>query len=535
MRRRRRQCADEARAGRNGPGGTRLRAGGILVALLCATAALAACDGGSSRSTSTSTLSPSTTLPVGAPAEYAAHPSDWVLPGRDYDNSRATFDATITRADVDALHQAWTVELGGALSTVPLVVGDTVYVQEGSGVVVAVNRRNGVVRWRSKAYGFNIGPFGVAVADGRLFALAGATGVVALDAESGDELWVHQVTSTPSMGIDIQPVVFDGLVIVSTVPISLRGIYAPGDRGIVHALDAATGEQRWTFDTVKGDLWSHPEVNSGGGAWYPPAIDTARRLVLVGVANPAPFPGTAEYPNGSSRPGPNLYTDSAVALDLDTGALRWYHQVHPHDLFDRDLVHTLIAHPTPETSVVVATGKGGIVVGLDPTTGERLWSTPVGKHRNDDRSELAGPTSVLPGTYGGVLTPPATADGIVYVASVNAATTLSPAETAYFGSELGTDDGVVTAIEAEHGRVRWKTRVPGDPLGGAIVVNDLVLTALLDGRIVALDRASGRILRTIDTGGGINGWMSAAGDQLIVPVGTTSPPRLVAFSTRARS
>jgi glucose dehydrogenase len=61
------------------------------------------------------------------------------------------------------------------------------------------------------------------------------------------------------------------------------------------------------------------------------------------VANPAPFPGTPEWPNGSSRPGPNLYTNSLVALDLATGELAWYHQVVPHDLFDRDQVHALIA------------------------------------------------------------------------------------------------------------------------------------------------------------------------------------------------
>ena len=283
---------------------------------------------------------------------------------------------------------------------------------------------------------------------------------------------------------------------------------------------------------MQGDLWGHPEVNSGGGAWYPPAIDTAHRLVLVGTANPAPFPGTDEYPNGSSRPGPNLYTDSTVALDLDTGALRWYHQVHPHDLFDRDLVHTLIAHPTPTTRVVVGTGKGGVVVGLDPATGKLRWSTSVGMHDHDQLTKLDGPTAVLPGTYGGVLTPPATADGVVYVASINAPTTLSPTEKAYIGSELGTNDGVVTAVDARTGRVRWKTTVPGDPLGGATVVNDLVLTALLDGSIVVLDRGTGHIVHTIKTAGGINGWMSAAGDQLVVPIGNAQPPRLVAYSIR---
>ena len=257
--------------------------------------------------------------------------------------------------------------------------------------------------------------------------------------------------------------------------------------------------------------------------------------MFVGVANPAPFPGTAEYPNGASRPGPNLYTDSTVALDLDTGKLRWYHQVHPHDLFDRDLVHTLIAHPTPSTSVVVGTGKGGIVVGLDPTTGHLLWSTPVGIHHNDNLTELTGPTKIEPGTFGGVITPPATADGVVYAASINAPTTLSPDEKAYIGSEIGTADGVVTAIDAATGKIRWHTTVPGDPFGGVIVVNDLVITASLDGQIVALDRTTGKTISTTKAAGGINGWMSAAGNQLIIPVGNATPPQIVAYTAASDS
>ena len=79
------------------------------------------------------------------------------------------------------------------------------------------------------------------------------------------------------------------------------------------------------------------------------------------------------------------------------------------DLFDRDLVHTMLVDIGGK-DVVVATGKGGVVVGLEPETGELVWHTPVGHHENDDLAELTGPTVVAPGTYGGVLTPPAAAD-----------------------------------------------------------------------------------------------------------------------------
>lgn len=499
----------------------------VRIALTTALLIAGACSSGDPSASPSSTTNTRAPVPAGAPAEFSEHPGDWVLPGRDYDNSRATTDSGITTTTVSELEVAWTAKLQGSLSTVPLVVGDTIYVQDGAGEIVALDRANGNERWKTTAYGSMIGPYGVAVANGRVFGVHGTTGIVAVDADDGKELWVRKLTRTSTEGIDIQPVVVGDLVLVSTVPIG-TGIYTGGDRGVIHALDAATGALRWKFDTVKGDLWGNPAVNSGGGAWYPPAIDTERGTVYWGVANPAPFPGTPAFPNGSSRPGPNLYTDSAVSLDVDTGKLRWYHQVHPHDLFDRDLVHTMIAH-AGDDDIVIATGKGAVVVGLDPEKGGALWRTKVGVHKNDELPSLTGPTEIAPGTFGGVLTPPATADGVVYVATVNAPATLKPNETAYFGAEFGQQDGEVVAIDARTGEVIWNTRVPGDPLGAMTVVNDLVFTALFDGQVVALARTTGKVVWSTKTAGAINGWMAAAGDELIVPVGGANPAAIVAY------
>ncbi|HKY16434.1 MAG TPA: PQQ-binding-like beta-propeller repeat protein [Microthrixaceae bacterium] len=478
------------------------------------------------------TSTTTTTVPDGSPQELLDHHDDWVLPGRDYDNSRATFDAEIDSRSAPRLTQAWAAELKGPLSTVPIVVGEVVYLQDGTGTITVLHRDDGTVKWSSKPYGFNIGPFGVAVANGRVFGVS-SKAVVALDAETGGELWAREITATPSGGVGIQPTVFDDMVLASTVPVSIGGIYQGGDRGVLHALDAATGDVRWTFDTVDSpDVWGNPEVNSGGGAWYPPSVDPARGLVYWGVANPAPFPGTAEYPNGSSRPGPNLYTESTVALDIDTGELRWYHQAIPHDLFDRDMVHTLIARPPGDGEVVIGTGKGGIVVGIDPESGEPLWRTEVGDHENDQLTALDGPTMVTPGTYGGVLTPPATAEGIVYAAVINAPAKLKPDETAYFGAEFDQADGEVVAIDARTGKVVWDVDVPGDPLGGVTVVNDLVLTALFDGTVLALDRETGEEVWRTEAAGGINGWMAVVDDTIYVPVGHADPPQLVAYRLR---
>jgi len=510
--------------------------GRMLLNYRLAVAALACfsltCSGGSS----------SDPEPDGVPPEVLAHAADWPLPGRDYNNSRATNDSTIDSSTVATLGIAWSAPLPGAgaygnAATTPLILGDTVYIQDLSANVHAFDRESGEPRWQHFERQFLIGPNGVAVGWGKVFAIDGFKGVMALDAETGAVLWRQTITRTPSEGVDIQPTVFADLVLASTVPISLNGVYTGGDRGVLHGLDIETGAGVWEFDTVDSDdLWGNPDINSGGGAWYPPAIDIDRGWVFWAVANPAPFAGVPGFPNGSSRPGPNLYTNSLVALDAVSGDLQWFRQAIPHDIFDHDLVHSALVEIGTggnRRTVVIATGKGGTVIAHDIDTGALLWETPVGRHENNDLEELQGPTAIWPGTYGGVLTPPAATDGVVYVATINAPSTLSPEVPGYIGAPLGVANGQVVAIDASNGAILWDVEVPGDPLGACTVVNDLVFTATFDGRIYALDRATGAEIWTTQAPGGINGWPAVAGDLLIWPVGLSRPPSLVAFRVGA--
>jgi len=467
----------------------------------------------------------------GAPPQVrAAGAGQWPLPGHDDDNTRDAGRSPITARTVSKLVTAWSVPMTGALTTAPIILGGRMYVEDNSGSVARISRSTGRVIWRSKPLGFSIGPSGVAVGWGKVFA-ATSKGVAALSMATGQVIWSRQLTTTASQGVDIQPTVVDGLVLMATVPVSVGGIYKGGDRGWLFALHATTGKTAWSFDTVASpDLWGNPAVNSGGGAWYPPSIDQAADRVYWGTANPAPFPGTAQFPNGTSRPGSNLYTDSTVALNLRTGHLEWYHQATSHDIFDRDFVHTMIVHiPRSGHDVVVGTGKSGLVVGLDPVSGRLLWQTMVGLHQNGELRALTGPTVVLPGTFGGVLTPPASADGTVYVATLNAPDTLYPDKTAYFGGKLGTYPGEVVALNGATGSVVWDTKVPGDPTGGATVVNNLVLTATYQGSLVALNRGTGKIVWVHTLPGAVNGWLSIAGNLVVIPVGGTQPPEVLAL------
>jgi outer membrane protein assembly factor BamB len=468
----------------------------------------------------------------GAPPEVAsAGANQWPLPGHDYDNTRDAGVSSIDASDVHELTTAWTVPMSGDLTTAPIVLGDRVYAEDDDGAVVAVDRDTGRVLWHSAPTGATLGPAGVTVGWGDVFATT-YRGVEALNADTGAVVWTRRLTTTPTEGVDIQPTVVDDLVLAATVPVSLRAAYHGGDRGWLFALRASDGATVWKFDTVaSSDLWGDPTVNSGGGAWYPPSIDASAGRVYWGTANPAPYPGTPQYPNGSSRPGRNLYTDSTLALELGSGHLVWYHQATAHDLRDYDFVHTMIVDlPGPShRDVVVGTGKSGVVVGLDPRSGRLLWRTEVGVHRHDTSRALKGRTLVFPGTFGGVLTPPASADGIVYVATLNDGDRLSPDEDSYHGGRLGERPGDIVAIDAATGAVLWSTSVPGDPTGAATVVDDLVLTATFQGTLVAIDRADGRIIWEDTLPGPVNGWMSISHRLVVVPVERSSGHELVAL------
>lgn len=472
----------------------------------------------------------------GVPPDVAAAWSEWPLPGRDYNNTRYTQDTPINSTNVNKLKEAWRVQFPGLviaygmISTVPLIAAGTVYIEDTYCNVRAIDLASGKVKWTVEGGDLNPGPNGVAFGWGKVFAIRGSDSVAAYDAASGKQLWMKSVIDTQTAGIDIQPTVFDNQVLISTVPISTRGIYTAGDRGILKALDQESGAEKWRFDTIEGeDFWGNEGVNSGGGSWYPPSIDVDTNRVFWAVANPAPFPGTAEFPNGSSRPGLNLYSDSTLVLDVKSGAYQWHHQTIEHDIFDRDLLHTMLTEVNG-VPIVVSTGKEGRVWANRRDTGEVLWGPiPVGMHKNDELKELTGMTELLPGSFGGVLTPPALADGVVYVAELNAPSMYTANATSYFGSSVGTMNGDLVAIDAATGKILWDTSVEGDPTGGVTVVNDLVITATFQGNVIAYARDTGKEVWRWKAPGGINSWMSVSGDTLVIPVGASDPAVLVAL------
>jgi len=462
------------------------------------------------------------------PPEVARNVELWPLPNRDYASTRANFDSQISGETIHNLVVAWSFEFPeqtnwGAVASSPLVLDGVVYVQDLPSNIYAFDLDAGDLLWESPGEGRSIAPNGLAVGYGKVFAASSAADFVALDSTSGSLLWRAPIELTDTEGINIQPIVYDGLVYLSTAPRSELGLYLGNATGIIYALDQATGCIEWEFDTVDSDdIWGNRQVNSGGGAWFPASIDVWRGMTYWGIGNPGPWPGTVEYPNGSSRPGPNYYTDSVVALDHKTGELAWFNQVRPHDLFDLDF------HVTPILTtaniggrvrgIAIGAGKTGTVHAFDADTGEELWVTSVGVHQNDHLSEVpAGETVVVyPGSLGGVETFMAYAEGVAYVPVMNLPTKYTSTSNK---TESLDGTGSIVATEVETGVVLWETEFDDIVVGSATVVNDLVITSVFGGTVYALDRVTGREVWNYEVDSGINSPPVVAGDMLIVTAG----------------
>lgn len=492
------------------------------------------------------------------PPEVSEYAGDWSLPNYDYANTRASNTTAIDASSVNDLGVAWSFALNasgqfGAASSNPLIMGDTVYFQDINANVFALSLETGDVVWAAMYNNTSVaGPNGPAVGWGKVFAASDPYTMAALNASTGEELWAQRLAGRPGEGIDIAPTVYDNMVYTSTVPGQGDVFYAGGNIGRIFALDQENGTIVWNFSTVDDpeSIWGNPEVNSGGGCWYNPAIDPETGTTYWAVANPAPFAGTPEYPNGASRPGPNLYTNSMLALDHADGELMWFTQVLPHDLFDHDFqIPPILSSANisgTEQEIVIGAGKMGKVFAFNRDTGAILWATPVGIHENDLLAALpAGTTTVYPGALGGVETPMATADGVVYVPYVDFPTNWTPESSLSVGANqtgpqpefppFDEGTGGLVAIETGTGKILWEQTFDAINVGGATVLNDLVFTATFDGTVYAFDRTSGEEVWTWNAPAGINAWPAVAGDTILIPAGIGEGPALVALRLGANA
>lgn len=456
------------------------------------------------------------------PPEVAAHAADWVLPNFDYDNTRNP-KTRIDASNVSKLRERWSFMVTGSaafgyVTANPLVVGELVYTQDMQSNVFALERATGNLKWKRSFDRPSFGPNGVAVGYGKLFAVAGDSDVVALKLEDGTDVWKFTPMFTHSEGMDIQPIAYGGTLFAATVPASTtRGVYEGGAHGKLLALDAESGKQRWSFDTISTTgLSEDPEAYGGGGAWYPPLIDAERGLTYWGTGNPVPWPGSpGQFQAGTRVGSPNLYTSSLVAVGLEDGAYRFHHQDQPHDIFDWDFQTTPVL--ARGENLVIGAGKTGAVVAVDPNTGKLVWRTKVGKHMNDELTEYPSQSlTIYPGVLGGVMSALAYAGGVVYVPSVDLPLNF---DGNLLIPEVAGGSGTLSALDVRDGKVLWTAQTAGACYGAATLANDLVLTSDDKGRVYAFARETGKEVWHYDAPAGINAPLVVTGDMLLISVG----------------
>ena len=482
-------------------------------------------------------------------------PADWVTYNGTYSSQRYSRLDQITPANVNELESKWVLQnqVFGAWQSNPLVVDGIMYLTQRPNDVMAVDARTGRVFWLYRytpsedarvCCGAN--NRGLAILGETLFMGTLDARLIAIDATTGKPLWNVEVADVnSSYSITMAPLVVKDKVLVGVG----GGEY--GIRGFIAAYDAGTGDEAWRFSTIPGpgepghDTWSGDAWEHGGASvWVTGSYDPDLNLTYWGVGNPGP-----DW-NPDQRPGDNLYSDSVVALDADTGELRWHFQFTPNDAYDYDSVQVPVLvdmdwQGMPSKLMLWANRNGYFYV-LDRVTGNFLAGTPFvkvnwssGLDANGRPMQTPQPPGAptWPGNQGGTnWYPPSFSPrtGLFYVAAWEDYATIYRKEEAEFQpgrtflgggftvltptpgaptvgigrrspindwtSEVG--HGAVMAIDPNTGQARWKfDQYDVSDSGMLTTASDLLFTGGREGYFHALDARTGALLWKASLGG----------------------------------
>jgi alcohol dehydrogenase (cytochrome c) len=312
-------------------------------------------------------------------------PENWLTYSGNYAGHRHSPLRQITPANVNNIEMKWIFQdqVFGSWESSPIVVDGVMYLTQRPNDVIALDARTGRIFWIYKYAGASdykvccgANNRGLAVLGHTLFMGTLDAHLVAIDARTGRAAWKTKVAEfSQGYSVSHAPLVVKDKVIVGVG----GGEY--GIRGFIAAYDAASGREVWRFYTVPGpgepgsDTWSADAWKSGGGSiWVTGTYDPALNLTYWGTGNPGP-----DF-NPSQRPGDNLYTNSVVALDADTGTLKWHFQFTPGDRYDWDSTQVPVLvdatwRGSPAKLLMLANRNGFFYV-IDRTTGKFLSGKP---------------------------------------------------------------------------------------------------------------------------------------------------------------
>jgi alcohol dehydrogenase (cytochrome c) len=473
-------------------------------------------------------------------------PHNWLMYYGNYQGWRYSPLPQINTTNVQRLVVKWKFHTGSGdenFQVTPLVVDGVMYLTNQRNEVFALHAETGKILWRYTYFHIEFSPQmpgrfwghaqhrGVAIAQGKVFLATQDAHLVALEARSGEVLWKtpagdyeagHEFTSPP-------------LIVKDKAILGIVTGEKP-TRGFIDAYNLQTGKRLWRFYTVPGpgelghETWGGNSWQYGcGPAWLPGTYDAALHLVYIGTGNPCPM-----Y-SGEERPGDNLYTSAIVALDPETGQLKWYFQVIPHDLWDYDSANELVlvdmAVDGKPVKALLQASKNGYFYALDRTNGRLLYARPfVEKITWTTGLDVAGRPSpgAFPTPEGALICPGAfgakswnhmayhPARGQVYIPASDMCQRVTQVRVPprpgrmYYGGEgrvLGAGaDGILKALDVQTGEMRWQYRSKYPLMASVLATGGgLVFTGDVEGNALAFDAANGDVLWTFRTGSGHRG------------------------------
>jgi alcohol dehydrogenase (cytochrome c) len=317
---------------------------------------------------------------------------DWLMWRRTYDGWGYSPLDQINKDNVKDLEVAWVWSLNnGATETTPLVHDGVLFIFNYGDKVQALNAATGDLIWEYKrelpaqlvsAGGNNLAKRNMAIYQGNLIVATSDTHIIALDAKTGQVVWDHQTADwQKGWRYTGGPYVANGVIVQGMTGC---GNAEPGGC-FVTGHDPNNGDELWRVytvarpdDPVGGDSWNGLPLESrfGGSAWISGSYDPEQNLVFQGTGQPYPWisemRGTLPLAEGHGHE--SLYTDSTLAIDPNTGEMKWYHQYLKDDTWDLDYVYERMLIDSPDGKLLVTTGKLGIIEAIDATTGKWKWA-----------------------------------------------------------------------------------------------------------------------------------------------------------------
>jgi len=453
---------------------------------------------------------------------------NWLYASKDYTGKRFADLRQITPANAAQLRAACIYRSNSAVPTQTelLVYKGVMYLTIDKSIVAidaTTCRERWTYNWTGKGAVLSPTNRGVALKDGRVVRGTADGYLIAVDMAKGTLLWSQKIAdASTSQYLSMPPLIFEDLV-----------IYGPagadwGAKNWIGAFKLTTGEQVWRFNLIPdagepgAETWENPQAreHGGGSLWTPLSLDAEKGVLYVPVGNPSPD----FYPD--VRSGLNLYTNSAVALDVRTGKLLWYRKFIPSDANDRDLsqvspLFSATVKGKPRNLLTVS-GKDGMLRLLDRDSHDVLYELPITTRTNFDAQPTVAGVHGCPGLLGGMewngpAYSPATKT--LYVAAVDWCGTFTKSDqppqfvqnSHYYGGAVTPDPreqarGWLQAIDATQGTMRWRRQWPTPLVGGITVTSGGVLfTGDLNNDFLAIDASNGKTLYHFNTGGTIGG------------------------------